>query len=154
MDAARRTIERPAIESWIIWMIRGLMVILVLSSIFGWLSISGIDVSGFLYEFEITRQFYRLLNGRMVLIEIVIWSLVIISHAFIVALIFLVGHRYFYRILVWAPIVYILFNTLNGQFAPFLTFGLIPFIILWIISLVVCWQFRYRKVNQAEHVQP
>lgn len=145
MDAARRALDSSAISSKRAWLTRGMNGTLFLSTIF-----TGVTFKGqfsFLYENEFTAQIDRLLNGRMVPVEIIIWSLIVISHAGIFALIFLVGHKFFYRLLVWAPISYLAFYSMyNILIIPFY---LVPFIILWIISLILCWKLRFKRVNPA-----
>lgn len=143
MDTSSRLVQRPAVSTSKIWFIRILMAVMFLSTIF-----TGITFKGqfsFLYENEFTGQIERLLHGRMLPDEIIIWCLILVSHAFIFSLIFLVGHRYFYYILVLSPISYMVFYTLFSFLI--VPLYLVPFILIWIISLIVCKGLRHKRIK-------
>lgn len=97
----------------------------------------GIPINGqwmCLYDFELISVPGMIFKYHTVgSFNIVIWCLLIISHAVIILMPFLKG-KYFKSALIFAPLLFIVFYFV----ADFLTaLLLIPFIITWLITLVI-----------------
>ena len=96
----------------------------------GWFTLYGDEISGPLTMLrENTFPVYR----------IPLWILLLLSHLCVISLTLLTKNRNFNKLLFWFPLVFIL---LFMAFNFFAIIYLIPFIILWIITMI-----KAKKVN-------
>lgn len=87
-----------------------------------------------LYGCEFSGALYDLKAGRLTTIEIIGWIALLITHAGMICLPFLTTKKYFKRLLISIPLVFItLYILLSGLLIVIL---LMPFIIVWIVCLI------------------
>jgi hypothetical protein len=108
-----------------------LLALMIFLSIFmgiktnmGWFSLYGGEFEGPLYDFK---------RGAFPFYKIAIWCALILTHLILVSLPFLTDKKYFNKLLIRVPFLFILFSTI---IEPGDIFFLIPFIIVWTTTLV------------------
>ena len=109
---------------WLLFLLILLSVCVGIKSNVGWIALWG-------SEFQ--SALYAMAHGKMTTWLLVKWLLLIVAHAGVFILPFIVGKRYFWDVLVIAPASFILLFMLWDLLTAFF---LIPFIIVWIICMV------------------
>ena len=110
-----------------------LIVMIILSLIIG-LPINGGWYT--LYNFEFPGVYSMIAAGTFPMLNFILWGILLIAHAFIVVLPFIIKTRFFKSVLILAPTIFLLmYSVLNPMYLAFL----VPFIIVWIVCL-----FKYK----------
>jgi hypothetical protein len=113
-------------------------VLMILSSLF--MAIKVKDNWGFLFAFE----FYGFLEmaPRLGVDKFVCWIFLLLSHAIVFLLPFIVRKDYYSTALIYAPIIFVVaYSWLNFAFF----FMLLPFIFFWIISLFLLKEVKNKN---------
>ena len=98
-----------------------------------------------LYRFEFI-DFPRYIGNIASWRQVGLWVCLLISHLAILLLLFLEGTWIYKRLLIWAPIVFIISFSLLSLLYMFL---LIPFIVAWVIAVTI-----YEKSNIETKLNP
>lgn len=87
----------------------------------------------FVYNSEFTNVIFFLKAGKMPLLMLFIWIMLLLAHAGVICLPFLTSKTYFKNLLYAAPLAFISLYIISlGIIAAFL---LLPFCIVWLICL-------------------
>jgi hypothetical protein len=95
-----------------------------------------------LYGSEFTGPYSRMVAGTFRPFEFINWSFLITAHLCVVSLLFLTHKSYFKNLLFWFPLIFVVIFIMYDMSAFFF---LIPFIIVWGISL-------YKSRKNANHL--
>jgi len=117
-----------------------LLTVLILLSLFFGVSING--QWAFLYQFEFVDM--PKMAETATPFKIAMWIGMLLSHVGIFMLPFITGKPYFRKTLLIFPLAYLLFTALLSFGFIFL---LIPFFILWIVTLIYC---NRRIINDSQ----
>ena len=79
-------------------------------------------------------------HGLLSYLKIFIWIVLLSSHFGLIVLIFIVRKNYFKKVLIYAPMIFIISFTM---FDPIHLLFLIPFIIIWVICLLKARRYKY-----------
>ena len=112
-----------------------LLVLMILLSIVITIPLNGGDKGWYsLYGAEFTDAFYLIKTGRITVINLIEWIVLLIAHAGVVSLPFFTNKRFFKELLIFVPLFFVMLYAIWNLIIAFL---LIPFLIVWIISLIV-----------------
>src|ERR1700744_850516 len=98
-------------------------IIMGIISNYGWFSI---------YNSEFSAPIYSLRKGLFSWYEIVAWLCLIIIHISLLLLPFFINKKYFRSLLIWEPLLFILFFSIVQ---PYIILLLIPFLVSWLWAL-------------------
>jgi|GEM_PF-3520481 len=123
-------------------LIKALLTLMILLSLFvgepthlGWV---------FVYNSEFTNVISFLKAGKVPLLMLFIWIMLLIAHAGVISLPFLTSKTYFKNLLYAAPLAFISLYIIGiGIIAAFL---LLPFSIVWLICLYKAADGKLQKV--------
>ncbi len=110
-----------------------LLAVMIVFSVIGGFSING--QWSFLYQFEFVDFPTLLKTGHQTAGGVIAWLLILIAHCGILALLFMTSKRYFWHLLVIAPLLFI--AAFVASATVFVLFFLVPFIIVWMVALVM-----------------
>lgn len=104
----------------------------VTTDIFGWV---------FLYKMEFSDAFHQIKSMDYDFAFCLIWVLLLFSHLGMISLVFLTKKDSFGELIIWIPLLYLIFYLFYNLLSVFL---LLPFIEVWVIA--ICYQ-RIEKIN-------
>jgi len=117
-----------------------LLIVMILLSLFIGMSINRNWF--FIYQLEFIDYPEILKDGREDNVRnIILWVIILLSHIGIIILPFLTKSRLFSKLLLWFPLIYLLSYVF---FRAEVVFLLIPFIIIWVMTLRLC---RKQNIN-------
>jgi hypothetical protein len=123
------------------------LILLIVSTLFVGVSLNGGE-KGRVYVWSYEVLLINAINEKVTanLFEIFLCSILFLLHAGICLLPFFINKKYFYTTLICIPLAFIII-----QMAAFVFIGLllIPFFILWIISLIVFKQIEKAKMSMV-----
>jgi len=109
-----------------------LLMVMIALSLFAGMSIN--QNWFFTYQFEFIDYPAIIRAGHSNMRDNLLWGILLLAHFGIFSLPFLINGRYFKKLLLWLPIIYLLAYLLfQGEFIILL----IPFIIIWLITIKV-----------------
>lgn len=86
-----------------------------------------------LYGSEFNGPYSRMLVGTFRPFEFINWTLLLTSHLCMVSLLFLTHKSYFGNLLFWFPLLFVIIFVMYDMY---IFFFLIPFVIVWIVTLI------------------
>jgi hypothetical protein len=116
----------------------GMIILLIVLSLV--VNITFNNTENSLYGAEFTAPIKMINEGTFATVQFIEWIMLLIAHAGIFCLPFLTMKRYFRSLLVWVPLFFITIYTLYASI--FILVLLIPFIFIWIITLIFASQMK------------
>ncbi len=107
-----------------------LLILMILFSLFVGVSINGEWT--FLFRYEFPDMVSMIKSGKLSSMEVATWVILLISHLGVISLLFLTKSEHFKSFLIVMPLLFVITYMLSSFLLSLL---LIPFIIVWIISL-------------------
>ncbi len=109
-----------------------LLIIMIAFSLFFGITING--QKNILYIYEFNSNFEMLKAGTLSSLNIILWCMLLITHSVILSLPFLTRKQYFKKLMIGAPLIFVVLYTIPS---PLYILLLLPFIFTWIICLIV-----------------
>lgn len=122
--------------------LRVLLVLMIIMSVV--INIDFMETSNSLYGAEFTAPYNMILHGQMPTIQIVEWLALLLTHCVMLSLPFLVSSPRFRKLLIYIPLLFIIIYIFFAS--VFIIVLLFPFIIFWVIALIVA---KYGKPQKG-----